>query len=94
MLNWIVWNRTIHIKIDLGLNNLQRLICNETQPANTKNSDSEVSVLLEHGGMRSTPLLPSFPGPLWAGVVALDKGPIYGLNRTNLHTYARLNYLK
>ena len=34
------------------------------------------------GGMRSTPLLPLLQGPLWPGVVAPDKGPIYGLNRT------------
>ena len=27
--------------------------------------------------------LPSLPGPLCPGVVAPDKGPIYGLNRTN-----------
>ena len=33
--------------------------------------------------MRSTPSLPSLPGPLWPGVVTPDKGPIYGLNRTN-----------
>ena len=33
-------------------------------------------------GMRSTPSLPSLPGPPWPGVVAPDKGPIYGLNRT------------
>ena len=39
--------------------------------------------------MRGTPSLPSLPGPLWAGVVSPDKGPIYGLNRTKLHTYAR-----
>ena len=32
MLNWIVWNRTIWIKMDLALNNLQRLICHKTQP--------------------------------------------------------------
>ena len=38
--------------------------------------------MLELWGMRSTPSLPSFPGPLWPGVVAPDKGPIYGLNRT------------
>ena len=30
----------------------------------------------------STPSLPSHPGPLWPGVIAPDKGPIYGLNRT------------
>ena len=34
--------------------------------------------------MWSTPLLPLPPGPLWPGVVAPDKGPIYGLNRTKL----------
>ena len=33
--------------------------------------------------MRSTPLLPSLPGPLWPEVVAPDIGPINGLNRTN-----------
>ena len=32
MLNWIVWNRTIFIKLDLALNNLQRLISHKTQP--------------------------------------------------------------
>ena len=38
--------------------------------------------MLELWGMWSTPLLPSLPGPLWPGVVAPDKGPISGLNRT------------
>ena len=32
--------------------------------------------------MRSTPSLPSLPGPHWPGMVASDKGPIYSLNRT------------
>ncbi len=32
--------------------------------------------------MRNTPSLPSLPGPLRPGVVAPDKSPIYGLNRT------------
>ena len=28
MLNWIVWNKTVYLrKMDLALNNLQRLIC-------------------------------------------------------------------
>ena len=31
ILNWIVWNRTIFFKMDLALNNLQRLICRKTQ---------------------------------------------------------------
>ena len=35
MLNWIVWNRTVYLyKIDLALNNIQRLICHKTQPTN------------------------------------------------------------
>ena len=29
--------------------------------------------MLELWGMRSTPLLPSIPGPLWPGVVAPDR---------------------
>ena len=38
--------------------------------------------MLELWGMQSTPSLPLLPGPLWPGVVAPDKGPIYALNRT------------
>ncbi len=49
----------------------------------TKQSDGEIPAMLELWGMRSTPSLPSLPGPLWPGVVAPDKGPIYGLNRIN-----------
>ena len=48
----------------------------------TKESDGEVAAMLELWGMRSTLLLPLLPGPLWSGVVAPDKDPIYGLNRT------------
>ena len=40
--------------------------------------------MLELWGMWSTPLLPLLPDPLWPGVIASDKGPIYGLNRTKL----------
>ena len=62
--------------------------------------------MLELWGMRSTPSLPSLPGPLWPGVVAPEKCPIYGLNKTNrasftimifafkLRIYAQLNCLK
>ena len=35
MLNWIVWNRTVYLyKIDLALNNLQRLICHKPKQTN------------------------------------------------------------
>ena len=37
--------------------------------------------MLELWGMWGITLLPSLPGPLGPGVVAPDKGPIYGLNR-------------
>ena len=39
----------------------------------TKQSDGEVPAVLELWGMRSTPLLPSTPGPLWPGVAAPDR---------------------
>ena len=35
-----------------------------------KQSDGEASILLEIWRMWCTPLLPSFPGPPWPGVVA------------------------
>ena len=39
----------------------------------TKQFDGEVPAVLELWGMRSTPSLPSLPGPLWPGVVAPDR---------------------
>ena len=56
---------------------------NECPRYDTKQSDGEVPAVLELWGMWSTPSLPLLPGPLWPGVVAPDKGPIYGLNRIN-----------
>ena len=56
---------------------------NECPGYDTKQSDGEVPAVLELWGMGSSPSLPSLPGPLWPGVVAPDKGPIYRLNRTN-----------
>ena len=55
---------------------------NEYPGYDIKQSDGEVPGMLELWGMQSTPLLPSLPGPLWPGVIAPEKGPIYGLNRT------------
>ena len=51
---------------------------NESPGYNTKQSDGEASVTLELWGMRSTPSLPSFPGPLYSGVVAPDRVPSMG----------------
>ena len=50
--------------------------------------------MLELWGMQSTPSFPLLPAPLWPGVVVPDKGLIYGLDRTKLCTYAKLNCLK
>ena len=65
------------------------LLCRGVRPPpnvcpgyDNKQSDGEVPAMLELWGMRSTPSLPSLPGRLWPRVVAPDKGPIYGLNRT------------
>ena len=38
-----------------------------------KQTDDEVPVMLELWGMRSTPSLPSLPGPLWLGMVVPEK---------------------
>ena len=46
---------------------------NECPRYDTKQSDGEVPAVLELWGMRSTPSLPSLPGPLWPGVVAPDR---------------------
>ena len=40
MLNWIVWNGTVYLyKMDLALNNLQRLICHKIQTNKQINKD-------------------------------------------------------
>ena len=46
---------------------------NECPGYDTKQSDGEVPAVLELWGKRSTPSLPSLPGPLWPGVVASDR---------------------
>ena len=39
----------------------------------TKQSDVEAPIILEHWEMRSTSLLPPLPGRLWPGFVATDR---------------------
>ena len=46
---------------------------NECPRYDTKWSDGEVPMMLELWGMQSAPSLPLLPGPLWPGVVALDR---------------------
>ena len=68
---------------------------NECPDYDTKQSGSEVSVMLALWGMRSTPLLPSLPGPLWSEVEV----PIYWSNITkcvlmlNWITWNRTNFI-
>ena len=54
---------------------------------NAKQSDAEAPVMIELCEMPNIPLFPSIPGPLWPGVVAPDKDPIYWLNRTKLFAF-------
>ena len=95
--------QTVVCPVGWGCRIHQLLLCRGVRPPphecpgyDTKQSDGEVPAVLELWGMRSTPSLSSLPGPLWPGVVAPDKGPIYGSNRTNgiLITYNCLNSLK
>ena len=46
---------------------------NECPDNDTKQSDGEVPVMLEHWRMQSTPSLPLLSGPLWPGVVTPDR---------------------
>ena len=49
--------------------------------------DVEVPVMLELWEMRSTPLLPSFPGALWPRVVAPNRVLSMGQKRTKMNYY-------
>ena len=49
--------------------------------------------MLELWGMRSVPLLPSLPGPLWPGVLAPDRILSMGQIEQNCN-YTKLNCLK
>ena len=69
---------TLFCPVSWGCRIHRLLLCRGVRPPNecpgydTKQSDGEVPAMLELWGMRSTPSLPSFSGPLWPGVVAPD----------------------
>ena len=63
------WGCRIHRQL---LRRRVRPPTNEYPAYDTKQSDGEVPAVLELWGMRSTPSLPSLPGPLWPGVVTPD----------------------
>ena len=60
----------------------KKIPSNEYPGYDTKQSDIEVPVMVELWEMYSTLSLTSLPGQLRSGVVAPDKSPIYGLNRS------------
>ena len=77
MLNWIIWNKTVwHLTLCIAQSAgaVEYTDCtsaeskapphNECPGYDTKQSDGEVPAVLEHWGMRITPLLPLLPGPL------------------------------
>ena len=61
---------------------------NECPTYDIKQSDGEASVMLDLWGMRSSPSLPSLPGPLWIEVVAPNRV------LSKLSTNAKMNSLK
>ena len=63
---------------------------NECPRYDTK-SDGEVPVTQEHLGMRSTPSLPSLPGPLRLGVVAPDR--VLSMSQIDLNCVSMLNWI-
>ena len=64
---------------------------NECPVYDTKQSDGEVPIMQELWEMRSTPLLPSLPGPLWPGVVASDR--VLSMGQIKLTCILMLNWI-
>ena len=62
---------------------------NDSLGYDTKQSESEVPVMLELWGIQSTLLLPLLPGPLWPGVVAPDR--ILSMGQIELNCVLMLN---
>ena len=71
----VVWGCRIH---KLHLCGRVRVPTNECPGYDTKQSDSEVPVMLELWGMWNTCSLPLPPGPLWPGIVAPDRALTMG----------------
>ena len=57
----------------------------------TKQSDGEVSVMLELWEMWSTPSLPLLPGPLWPEVVVSDR--VLSMGQIELNCILMLNWI-
>ena len=64
---------------------------NESPEYDTKQSDDEVSVMLEFWGMQSTPSSSLLHGPLWPKVVALDR--VLTMGQIKLNCVLMLNWI-
>ena len=64
---------------------------NECPRYDTTESDGEASVMQELWEMRSTPLLPSLPGPLWHGVVSPNR--VLSMGQIELNCVLMLNWI-
>ena len=62
---------------------------NEFPGYDTKQSYSDVPVMLEHWEVRSTSSLPTLPGPLWLRVVGLDR--VLTMDQIELNCVLMLN---
>ena len=64
---------------------------NECPRYDTKQSDSEVPVMLELWVMQSTPSLPLLPGPLRPGLIAPDR--VLSMSQIELSCVLMLNWI-
>ena len=94
----VIVNKFITCPIGYGCRILRLLLCWGVTPSpnkcpvyNTKQSDGKVPVMLELWGMRSTPSLPSLPGPLWSRMVAPDRA--LSLGQIELNCILMLNWI-
>ena len=67
------WETILKWLSRLGLQNTPTDSSNKCPVYVTKQFDGEASVMQELRGMRSILSLPSFPSPLWPGVVSSDR---------------------
>ena len=84
MLNWIACNRTV---LTFKLRTYAKMNCLKW------NCFCKLNwiVMLELFGMRSTPSLPSLPGPLWPGMVAPDR--ILSMVKIELNCVITINWI-
>ena len=71
---------SLYCPVGCGCRIHRLLLCRRVRPPpnecpgnDTKQPDSEVSIMLKFWGMWSTPSLPFIEGPLWPGMVAPDR---------------------